>query len=315
MEIVTFDEVDPVEVLHITSLSLNYALTPERAETIRKKDPRCPFPFLGVYALMDGKVAGQVGVFRLPMISVEGPEDVGGIWAVCTHPDYQRRGVAAALMEEAHRRMRAAGLRFSTLGTSRTLVAYPLYLKAGYLDAHIAASALARRDVVLQKSGLQAERVPMEDFPAIDAFQRRIAKGRTGFARRNQPFIAPMVETGRLGADEIWSFKIGGEMLGFAIAGLARNMLVVEDVLLDDQVDVCEAISALLSCFTAQYVRLTVSRLSYLSRLQKAGYQIAKARWGSFMMKSLEGETDMDDINGLFDIRSDRFLISSLDLT
>jgi GNAT superfamily N-acetyltransferase len=315
MEIVTFEEVDPVEVLHITSLSLNYALTPERAEAIRKNDPRRPFPFLGVYAVIDGRVAGQVGVFRMPMTSIEGPEDVGGIWAVCTHPEYQQRGVASALMEEAHERMRTAGLRFSTLGTSRTLVAHRLYHKFGYQDAFIAASALARQETALQKTGLKAERTTTEKFPMIDTFHRRIAKGRTGFARRNNPFIVPMVDTGRLGVDEIWSFTMDGEMLGFAVANLVKNMLVVEDILLDDRVDICAAISALLSNFTSEYVRLNVTHLSYLPRLQEVGYQISRARWGSFMMKSLEGRTDMDEIAELFAIRTDRFLISSLDLT
>src|SRR5512147_1190279 len=108
MKIVEYDEVDPLKVMYVTQLALDFTLSPEKAAHIRRTDPR-PFPCLAVYAVEDEAVLGQVGIFRLPMISTEGREDVGAIWAVSTHPQYSGRGVASALLEEAHARMRAAG--------------------------------------------------------------------------------------------------------------------------------------------------------------------------------------------------------------
>ena len=86
MKILPYDEVDPLQVLHLTRLALDFALTPEHAAHIRRTDPR-PFPCLTVNAVEEGLVLGQVGVFRLPMVSIEGREDVGGVWAVSTHPE------------------------------------------------------------------------------------------------------------------------------------------------------------------------------------------------------------------------------------
>ena len=126
MKIVEYNNVDPLKVFFLNKLALDFALTPELAAHIRQTDPR-PFPCLAVYAVEDDAVVGQVGIFRLPMISSEGREDVGGIWAVSTHPHYARRGIASLLLDEAHTRMRQAGLRFSTLGTDRSRVAHKLY--------------------------------------------------------------------------------------------------------------------------------------------------------------------------------------------
>src|SRR5512141_1318699 len=136
MKILEYDDIDPFDAFQVSVLALEFALTPEHAAHIRQSDPR-PFPFFAIYAVEDDRVLGQVGVFRLPMISTEGREDVGGVWAVSTHPNYAGRGIASALLDEAHTRMRDAGLRFSTLGTNRPRVAYRLYQQHGYVDMNV----------------------------------------------------------------------------------------------------------------------------------------------------------------------------------
>ncbi len=111
MKILTYDELDPLSVFNLTMLALDFPLTPEHAEHIRRTDPR-PFPCLSVCAVEGWQVIGHVGIFRLPMVTTEGREDVGGVWAVSTHPEHSGRGVATSLLEEAHTRMRQAGLHF-----------------------------------------------------------------------------------------------------------------------------------------------------------------------------------------------------------
>ncbi|MGE5221413.1 MAG: hypothetical protein ACM3PY_03185 [Omnitrophica WOR_2 bacterium] len=86
MKILEYDQVDPAQVLYLNLLALGFSLTPEHAVHIRQTDPRL-FPCFAIYAVEENKVLGQVGIFRLPMISIEGREDVGGVWAVSTHPD------------------------------------------------------------------------------------------------------------------------------------------------------------------------------------------------------------------------------------
>lgn len=65
-----------------------FPLTTEHTVYIRQTDPR-PFPFFAIYLVEGDQVLGQVGVFRVPMISTEGREDVGEVWAVATRPQYQ----------------------------------------------------------------------------------------------------------------------------------------------------------------------------------------------------------------------------------
>ncbi|MDQ1300328.1 MAG: family N-acetyltransferase [Chloroflexota bacterium] len=133
LRIAEYDEVDPLQALHINLLCLDFALTPELVRLIRRQDPR-PFPCFAIYAVEGSTVAGQVGVFRLPVVSTVGAAEVGGVWAVATHPAWRGRGVASLLLDEAHSRMAAAGLRFSTLGTDASRVAHALYEKHGYRD-------------------------------------------------------------------------------------------------------------------------------------------------------------------------------------
>ena len=145
MKILEYDEVNALDVFQLNLLALGFALSPEHATHIRRTDPR-PFPFLALYAVEDERVIGQVGVFRLPMVTTEGREDVGGVWAVSTHPEYAGRGIASRLLDEAHSCMREAGLRFSTLGTDRFRVAYKLYQQLGYVDTQVLGYGVCRQE-------------------------------------------------------------------------------------------------------------------------------------------------------------------------
>lgn len=75
MKITEYNNIDPFQVLHLNRLALGFALTPEHAAHIRRTDPR-PFPCFAIYAVEEDMVLGQVGIFRLPMISTEGRLDV-----------------------------------------------------------------------------------------------------------------------------------------------------------------------------------------------------------------------------------------------
>jgi GNAT superfamily N-acetyltransferase len=186
VKIIEYQNADSLNVLHLNRLSLGYPLTSELAARILRSDPRA-FPFLGVYAVDDGVVAGQVLVYRLPVITWEGPEDVGGVAAVCTYPVFSHRGVASQLFDEAHQRMRAAGPRFSTLATARHRLAYLLYQRLGYVDLFSFASACAPVQSVRTESELRAECATPERLAAADALFRRLSAGRLGFARRHDP--------------------------------------------------------------------------------------------------------------------------------
>jgi GNAT superfamily N-acetyltransferase len=156
-------------------------MTPEDAEHVRRTDPR-PFPCFTVNAVEEDIVLGQVGVFRLPMISTEGREDVGGVWAVSTHPNHAGRGIASTLLDEAHTRMRDAGLRFSTLGTGRSRVSHKLYQRHGYVDMNVWATALTRWETAHRPTHLHAQPLGSEGYDFVEKIFADLAIDYLGFA-------------------------------------------------------------------------------------------------------------------------------------
>jgi len=314
MKIVDYDQADPIGVLNLNLLSLDYALTPERVALIRHLDPR-PFPFFGVYAIEGGIVAGQVAVYRLTMISTEGPEDVGGACAVCTHPAFNRQGIAARLFDETHARMRAAGLRFSTLGTTRYRGAYDFYRRQGYEDVLIANSTFARFDAVRKNSTLRVERASKERLPLADAFFPCAAAGRLGFARRTSSFLQMLAVTGDLNAQDVWLIWDQDNLAGYALARVQESILKVDDVLLADRTEAAEVVAAIAHETGAEYLHVRINRPSVAASLMRAGYPHAYPGWSTFMVKPLIPNVTTDDFRRRFGVSTEEFMIAPVDVT
>jgi GNAT superfamily N-acetyltransferase len=312
MEILPYDEVDPLQVLHLSRLALDFAFTPEHAARIRRTDPR-PFPCLTVNAVEEGLILGQAGVFRLPMISTDGREDVGGVWALSTHPEYTGRGIASCLLEEAHARMRLAGLRFSVLGTNRYRSAYKLYQKHGYVDTHVWATALARWETAHQPTRLRAEPAGLsgpEGYDCVEGLFETIGRHYLGFAWRHKPFARLR---DRIDLRDIWVLQENNEPVGYVFAHNHDTLLHISLQVLLPGVDAAEAIGAVVSKLKSSFIEVSLTRPSDVLSLQRAGYRLAHPNWDAFMVKPLVPEVTVEDARRLFGIDTDRFLISWLD--
>ena len=314
MDILEYDQVNPVEVLDLNLSGLNYPLTPERVAAIRKHDPR-PFPFFALYALVDGNLAGQVGVFRLPVTTTAGPEQVGGLWAVCTHPAFRRQGIASQLSKTAHTRMRQAELQFSTLGTSRHLAAYRLYQKLGYVDAHIVGSTLAKLEDVDTSSSLRVAQAVASEWHLVDSMFATISENNLGFTRRPPSFIAAMVAANDIDPLDIWLIWREDDLVGYALARRVDTVLSVYSLLLETGVKAAEAVAAIANRIEVVFVRVRVDHESVAASLHQAGYPPVRERWGAFMVKSLIENVPEANVCQMLGIGSDRFLISQIDIT
>lgn len=310
MKILEYDDVDPLGALQLNMLALEFALTPEHAAHIRRTDPR-PFPFFAIYAVEDDKVLGQVGVFRLPMISTQGLEAVGGVWAVSTHPGHAGRGVASALLEEAHARMRYEGLRFSTLHTNRYRTAYRLYQQQGYEDVQITATALAKWETAHQPTRLRAQLAGPEGYELVEKIFAKIGKDYLGFAWRHTPFACLRL----VNLADIWILWEAGQPVGYALVHADQTMLKISNLALKPVTDVAEAVAAVTAKLKSTYVQVKISRPAEISSLCNAGYQVAHPNWEAFMVKPLISDVSIEDARRLFGIGTDRFLISWLDIT
>jgi len=311
MKILEYNQVDPLQVLQLNLLALEFPLTPEHVTHIQRSDPR-PFPFFAIYAVEDDKVLGQVGVFRLPMVSAEGREDVGGIWAVSTHPQHSGRGIASDLLDEAHARMRQTGLRFSTLGTNRYRVAYKLYQHHGYEDMQVLATALAPWETAHQPTRLRARPPGPEGFDLVESIFEKVASSYLGFAWRHTPF-APLRDKVDIG--DVWILWENNRPVGYAISQRNKSILNISSLLLPGDIDVTEAVAAVVNEIKTPYVKVKISRPVEIQSLRKAGFHVAQPTWGGFMLKPLVPDVAVEDARRLFDIGTDRFLISWLDVT
>jgi GNAT superfamily N-acetyltransferase len=311
MKILEYSDVDPLSVLHLTMLALNFPLTPEHATHIQQTDPR-PFPCFTVNAVENDMVLGQVGVFRLPMISTEGREDVGGVWAVSTHPNYAGRGIASALLDEAHARMRDAGLRFSTLGTSRSGVSHKLYQRHGYLDLNVWATALTRWETAHRPTRLRAQPLGSEGYDFVEKIFADLAADYLGFAWRHTPFARLR---DKVNPAEIWILWENNVVVGYVFVRKEKSMLLISVQVLRMDINAAEAVSAITSELRSPYVQVSISRPSDMDSLRREGWQVAHPDWGAFMVKPLCSDMTAEDTRHLYGIGTDRFLVSWLDET
>lgn len=314
MNILESGQVDPLQVLHLNMLCLGFPLTPERAAMIHQQDPRA-FPFFCVYAQEDDVVAGQVGVFRLPVVSTEGADEVGGVWAVSTHPSYRRQGLAFGLLEEAHARMRAAGLGFSTLGTDRFRVAHRLYEKLGYENVFSSPSVIARRETLPKGSELRAERAGRDRLPLADLLFEQIAGNYLGFARRHAPFFPFLERREYLSGQDLCLLWEGGEPVGYAAAFVSKSVVRIASLLLFEHIDPLAAVVAVAQLVGAPYVQVTVDKPADTDAYLQAGFTLARHNWSTFMVKPLAAGITVDDFRQLYGVGTNRFLISYMDIT
>jgi GNAT superfamily N-acetyltransferase len=306
-----YNEIDPMSAFNLSMLALDFQLTPEHAAHIRKTDPR-PLPCFAIYAVEGDKVLGQMGIFRLPMISTEGRQDVGGIWAVSTHPQHAGSGIATLLLKEAHARMREVGLRFSTLGTNRYRVAYKLYRQLGYQDAGVWATALASWETAHQPTRLRARAPGPDGFKLVDQIFSNAGNNYLGFAWRHTPFA---VLRDKVEIENIWILCENKHPVGYALAHLDNAILNISSLLLSRDVDVTEAVAAVVTEMKTAYVKVKISRPVEIASLSRAGYRVTNPNWDAFMVKPLTPDATMKDARQLFGIGTDRFLISWLDIT
>ena len=79
-------------------------------DDVQREKERYEHPAIELVAEDDGAIVGLLDVeYETPALA-DRPGHGGMIWHLAVHPDHQRRGIAAALLEEAERRSRERGL-------------------------------------------------------------------------------------------------------------------------------------------------------------------------------------------------------------
>jgi predicted N-acetyltransferase YhbS len=221
MRILTYDELTPQmqqdrALLHLSAFGGTWSA---RVIDLFRGIPEGLADYVGVFAAEGGRLYGQVLVFRIPYAFPEGPGILSGIAAVATHPDRSRSGIARTLLEEVHRRERAAGIERVSLWTNRSWGAHTLYERLGYRDIY------SSPWIVRLPGGVRvSDRSPPgvrparpSDLDEIDRLHDRLVGGRPGFYRRAQGATRREVRAGTLDPGKnllvLWE---RGELVGYA---------------------------------------------------------------------------------------------------
>lgn len=187
--------------------------------------------YVALFGVDRGEVAGMLLVLRLPFRSAEGLETVAGIASVTTRVDKRRHGVARALLHEAHRRERAAGVRFSLLWTSRAWFAHDLYESLGYRDVHT--PPLAARAVRGGRKGAATAALrPAKrgDLRRLEDAYHALREDCYGFGPRPRGFLRVEQRTGALDLGGLEVFRRGGHLTGYAVVHRAPHQVFSDEL-------------------------------------------------------------------------------------
>ena len=182
--------------------------------------------YVGLFALEEETVVGQLLIRRLPFRTAAGVERVAGIASVTTRFDAQRRGVARALVQEAHRREAAAGMRFALLWTNPSWYAHRLYEELGYRDVWSSPSAvrlLPRRRP--SPRGLTLRPATPSELGGLEALHAEVARDDTGFSPRLRGFLREGHAAGYLDLEGLLVLRRRGERLGYAVVAKGHDLL------------------------------------------------------------------------------------------
>jgi GNAT superfamily N-acetyltransferase len=321
--IVFFDEIDdPYSATLIFQLSLSWSVTPTLLQELRSSDERYTREF-GIFAVTrDGTVASGLLLMRLPTQTAQGKLEVGGVSAVSTRPDHARRGLMTAIMNRAHEYFRERELEYSVLTSSRRLGAMAMYQRLGYseIDHSEVAVKQPNQPRIGSTDDITVRSFSETDIDDVDLVFKRAVEGSTGFICRPKNFLKARKYSMGVEIKPAENMRIverDGSVTGYAYwepnqkASESPEIMALDETsfhaLLADAERRNPDVAVLVSCDG-----LTDMEIRWLN---EAGYQAPVEAYGSFLVKSLKGETDSNRIGIMYGVDSGRFRIGLWDAT
>lgn len=249
---------------------------------------------VGTCGLIDGKLAGFVGMLELPTRSKTGEvEMVGGIWAIATRPSLGRQGIGRRLLEAAEEHFRSRGIRISMLTTSRAIVAYKWYSGVGYKEVEIV-NQFPHYFKVLKPSTARKTKVKAEagEFDRLQCIANftRFMKDRCGFVYRAPHRFDYMEQVGNLSR----AHSMVDEH-GHVIASPQMGSVMVNEMIADNKTHATEMIKWLEKrAEFGVYYRYVFDPV-VAATLDKAGYRSDRGAFDVFMWKAL-GDAQFEDV-------------------
>ena len=307
MRIRTYDEVDPDDVLRLTTVSFGWQLHPEWVRIRRTRDPRFLEEY-AYYAVERGRPVAQAVPMRFPVRLETGVEEVGGVQAVCSHPARWGRGNVRLVMDRIHERFRELGFRISTLTTSRNIRGYAVYRGLGYAD--LASFYDGTRRVARPRSvpeGVRIRKAARRDIPDILRLFESYTRDCLGWTVRVPEVIPSMVAwyPGYLGR-----FRIvvrDGRIAGYLVTRPDDDVLM-EEVIVPRMEDFRAAVAIMERRARGGFATTTwITCRKDQERFRRVGYTVDGPTPSATMALSLDRRLRTRDLPRLFGGTDGRF--------
>ncbi|MFO7990767.1 MAG: GNAT family N-acetyltransferase [Thermoplasmata archaeon] len=291
MKIVHYHDLDDIQMTELTLACFHHTYSKEHVKKMVEADKRIPDWGGELYAVDGDVVLGTVGLLYPRINTEEDLEIVGGIRNVCTRPSASRKGVARRLMEEAHKRMKEKGVRYSFLMTSKSLVAYDLYVKLGYRDIH-------RFPAAFKKTEKKSTEVKFEDEVEPDCVRslyKESVENLQGLIVREDDYWGMAKARGWPDTSQLKTAYQDGEKIGYAMFNKRRKQMDCVELVAEVEENLTVLIQALES--RAQGRDLAFYHVTpYLkSVLTKRGCHHYNDTWGRIMVKEWKEKLPLDE--------------------
>ncbi len=312
MRILEYDEVDEQQVLELNLTCFGWFLTPKQVKTIRKVDKHVP-NYFSLYAVEKEEVLSQVGVVTIDTQTKHGVEKVGYIWGVCTKPSAARKGSAKKLMEETHTKLLTGDVRFSFLGTGKSLIAYNLYRQIGYMDFVNLSWGMKRCKPIKQSDIDVTFTSDTKDESFADLFTK-YSNGLLGFVLRPKEFIQVRKAWSWMPINMIGIFQEDKKNIGYVLGSKEGKVVRIRELCCPRIGDMQRCIEALEVKFKPQHMTFSwMSRSCIADEFIHSGFKYIDESWGVFMVKDLEGKQNIDQIRSAYRIEEDKFQMTTID--
>jgi ribosomal protein S18 acetylase RimI-like enzyme len=299
MQIITYHQLkDKTDLFLLWAKSFGWLCTPKQMDHWVKIDERLIGTPVGVCAIIDGNLAGFVGIMEIPTRNKHGEtEIVGGIWAVATRPSFARQGVGGRLLEAAENHFRQKGFRLSMLTTSRAFIAHRGYVSFGYREVEIVNNYPHFYKV--PRRSAKADPFPPEpkekavklDLGKIGRLFENYTRNRCGFTIRE---IGTMQERQDMG----FYFEPRSSVVlddGYLLAGKQMGSVWISEVIASSQKTARELLRRSAATSTAGIFARSVFDPEIARLLGKLGYRRDPGAYGVLMAKPLT-DVPFDDI-------------------
>jgi len=307
MNIITYRELEKQDDIFLLILrSFGQAMAREWFHKYMKYETRIGDGPVGMCGIEKGEFVGFVGIMDIPTLTRYGKvENVGGIYGVAVKPTYARLGIGKKLLKAAEDYLRKQGTRLSFLTTSRSIVAYNWYRKAGYEDVK-QIDRLPHLYKYLDPTRKTAKKGKVEkqhriDIKHVQALFDQYCHKHCGFVLRTVKDLKAREMDGN------FSKKLSIAMEdGYALLLNRYDSLMYVEILARNQKAYRELIK--LAEAKAKYAMVALQPFAPGARraFQKANYGADTGSYAVLMCKSL-GDTSFND---LYD---DGFILSELD--